>query len=104
MAGYGAELEAVEGPEAGRHFAVTRATTTLGREDRDIILQDESISRSHATLSAKDGKFILCDNGSAHGTRVEGEDVGADGRTLVNGDRIILGNGRTVLLFHQIGG
>lgn len=104
MAGYGAELEAVEGPEAGRRFAITRATTTLGREDRDIILNDESVSRSHATLSAKDGKFILFDNGSAHGTRVAGENVGADGRTLAHGDKIVLGNGRTVLLFHQIGG
>ena len=104
MAGYGAELEAVEGPEAGRRFAITRANTTLGREDRDITLNDESVSRSHATLSAKDGKFILFDNGSAHGTRVAGENVGADGRTLADGDKIVLGNGRTVLLFHQIGG
>lgn len=104
MAGYGAEFEAVEGPEAGRRFAITRATTTVGREDRDIILADESVSRSHATLSAKDGKFILFDNDSAHGTRIGSEPIGTDGRTLANGDKIVLGNGRTALVFHQIGG
>lgn len=104
MAGYGAELEVVEGPEAGRRFAITRATTTVGREDRDIILADESVSRSHATLSAKDGKFILFDNDSTHGTRIGSEHIGTDGRTLVNGDKIVLGNGRTALVFHQIGG
>lgn len=104
MAGYGAELEVVDGPEVGRRFAITRATMTIGREARDIILTDESVSRSHATLSVKDGKFILFDNGSAHGTQVGVEPVGADGRTLMNGDKIVLGNGRTVLLFHQIGG
>ena len=104
MAGYGAELEALEGPQAGRRFTITSATTTIGREDRDITLTDESVSRSHATMSAKDGKFILFDNGSAHGTHVGGEPVSAGGRTLENGDKIVLGNGRTVLLFRQIGG
>ena len=104
LAGYGAELEAVEGPEAGRRFAIARTTTTIGREDRDIILADESVSRSHATLTAREGKFILADSGSAHGTCVDGEPVGLDGRTLRNGDKIVFGTGRTVLLFHQVGG
>ena len=43
----------------------------MGRENRDLIFSDESISRHQATLKMHDGKFILCDDGSTHGTNVE---------------------------------
>ena len=101
--GYGAEFEVIAGPEAGKRIAVTKATLTMGREDRDILLSDGSVSRSHATFAVRDGKFYLADDDSAHSTRVNGEKLGAQGRELHNGDEITLGN-KTVLKFHCIGG
>lgn len=101
--GYGAEFEVTGGPEAGKRIAVTKATITMGREDRDILLTDSSVSRSHATFAVRDGKFYLADDNSAHGTQVNGEKLGAQGRELHNGDEIMLGN-KTVLKFHCIGG
>jgi pSer/pThr/pTyr-binding forkhead associated (FHA) protein len=103
VVGFGAELEASLGPEAGRRFAVTRTSTTIGREDCDILLADESVSRRHATLRVSDGRYVLQDETSTHGTHVNGDPVPPDGRELVNGDRITFGKGNTVLLFHAIG-
>lgn len=119
-AGFGAELAIVGGPDQGRRFAITKPVLTLGREDRDILFTDDSISRRHAVLrvhTAVDGvtnvipgdklnsselRFVLFDEDSLHGTRVNGESVGKQGRSLINGDRISLGKGRTVLLFERV--
>ena len=101
--GYGAEFEVIGGPESGKRIAITKATVTLGREDRDILLSDASVSRAHATFAVRDGHYYLADDNSAHGTKVNGEKLGAQGRELHNGDEIALGN-KTVLKFHCIGG
>ena len=101
--GYGAEFEVTSGPESGKRIAITKATVTLGREDRDILLSDASVSRAHATFAVRDGHYYLADDNSAHGTKVNGEKLGAQGRELHNGDEIALGN-KTVLKFHCIGG
>lgn len=98
--GYGAELEVTAGPEAGQRFPITKATTTLGREDRDILLNDASVSRSHATITVREGKFLLSDDGSAHGTRVNGEPL-TDEREIRNGDQILLGS-KTTVSFHSV--
>jgi hypothetical protein len=119
-AGFGAELAIVGGPDQGRRFTITKPVLTLGREDRDILFTDDSISRRHAVLrvhTAIEGaanvipgdkmnspelRFMLYDEDSLHGTRVNGEPVGKQGRSLINGDRISLGKGRTVLLFERL--
>jgi pSer/pThr/pTyr-binding forkhead associated (FHA) protein len=98
----GAELEVLSGPEAGQRFAITRSVMGLGREDQDILLNEDSISRKHATLVYRDGKFLLTDQRSTHGTKVNGESIGSDAHELVNGDRIALGTGQTTLVFHSL--
>jgi pSer/pThr/pTyr-binding forkhead associated (FHA) protein len=45
----------------------------LGRsDDCDCVLNDPTVSRSHARLSFRDGSWWLGDLGSANGTRVNG--------------------------------
>ena len=46
-----AELEVVSGPDAGRRFAITKEVMGLGRENQDILLNDQGISRKHASLA-----------------------------------------------------
>ncbi|HEY0076353.1 MAG TPA: FHA domain-containing protein, partial [Abditibacteriaceae bacterium] len=100
--GFGAEFEVVEGPEKGRRFPITKAVTTIGREERDILLTDITVSRRHATLTVREGKFILSDDSSAHGTRLNGNHLPTEGGQLHNGDRVIFGN-KTQVVFHCIG-
>ncbi len=102
MAGYGAEFVVTSGPDTGQTFAISRTTTTLGREDRDIVLSDLSISRRHATLTIHDQQFILTDDHSAHGTKVNGQKIGTEGQALSDGDLVVLGTGTTQLAFHCI--
>ncbi|MCW3097715.1 MAG: peptide-binding protein [Chthonomonadaceae bacterium] len=101
--GFGAELEAISGTASGRRFVITRPITTIGREDRDILLDDDTVSRKHATLTVRDGAFLLTDDGSTHGTRVNGEPIGPKGQALVDGDLVTCGNGDAALMFHKVG-
>ena len=101
--GLGAELEVVSGPDTGLRFQILHTVTTLGREDRDILLTDETVSRSHASLVVSDGRFVLKDDNSAHGTMVNGQRISSAGAELYDGDRITLGGGLTALVFHRIG-
>lgn len=65
----------------GRHVFVDQAspTATLGRQaHNDIVVNDPSVSRSHARVEYRRGKFTLVDQ-SSNGTRVEL----ASGKTVV---------------------
>ena len=48
----------------------------LGRGDHnDVVLDDSSVSASHAKLQCREGIWFLSDMGSTNGTLVEGEEV-----------------------------
>lgn len=101
--GFGAELEVIEGPETGRRFAITRNETKLGREGADLLLSDETVSRNHATLLVREGRFYLVDPGSTHGTRVEGAALApGQERELTGSERIEIGK-KTALILHRVG-
>jgi len=102
--GFGAELVVAGGPDSGRRFPIAKAETSIGRENTDIVLTDENVSRSHAVLTVKDGAFFLVDNGSTHGTRVGGEKITGEPYKLTNGDVITLGVGTTSMTFVSISG
>jgi pSer/pThr/pTyr-binding forkhead associated (FHA) protein len=70
---------------------LTKEVTSFGRHlDNDVVLQNESISRSHAEIRNEDGKYILTDNQSTSGTFVNGRRVA---RCVLNsGDLISLAN------------
>src|SRR5512135_3713880 len=74
----------------------------IGRdEDCDVVLDDEQVSRHHASITAlPDGRALLVDLGSSNGTYVGG--VRADGPVeLEGGERIRIGG--TVITVRAIG-
>jgi len=91
------------GPKSGsfliidgdRHFPLDRPVINIGRRlDNQIILEDLHVSRTHAQLRWRDGRFVLFDLGSASGTKVNGRPVRQ--HLLLPGDVITIGPIRMV--------
>lgn len=60
----------------GRHFSLDRPVINVGRRiDNQIILEEPHVSRTHAQLRVRDGRFVLFDLGSTGGTEVNGRRV-----------------------------
>jgi diguanylate cyclase (GGDEF)-like protein len=91
-------LLALSGPQLGAIYplAADRELTIGRRDDADILIGDDGVSRRHATLRVDGEHAILRDLGSANGTYVDGARV--EEALLVNGSRIHLGM-QTVLKF-----
>lgn len=59
-----------------RHMTLDRAVITLGRRlDNTVILDDPRVSRHHAQLRQRYGRWVLYDLGSASGTMVNNHRV-----------------------------
>ena len=64
---------------------------TIGRsEDRDITIDEITVSNGHATLSAKGDSWPIEDNQSTNGIKVNGSKTRAS--PLNSGDRISVGD------------
>jgi len=75
---------------------------TVGRKvDRDLVIPDPRVSREHASIVSENGEFFVIDQGSKHGTFVNGERV--DRRKLQRNDRLEFG-ARDVayMIFHPL--
>jgi two-component system cell cycle response regulator len=67
------------------------ATLRIGRSrHNELVLQDDRVSRTHARLSARNGRWLLCDEGSTHGTLLNNRRV-LGYVELSSGDRISIG-------------
>jgi hypothetical protein len=89
-----AMLQLVNGPDAGRRFAIAGGAV-LGRlPECDVSLDDPSVSRRHARVGRQDGVWFVEDLGSTNGTRI-GERAVSRGE-LSDGDELRLGNVRLV--------
>ena len=89
-----------EGKEPGRVYEVRKDELSIGRSrESDIFLEDLAVSRLHAKiLSMGNGNYALKDEGSANGTKVNGQLVNKyQTYPLQEGDKIQLG--QTVLVF-----
>ncbi len=65
-----------EGPRRGERLPIRASVIHLGRGDHnDVVLDDSSVSASHAKLQCREGIWFLSDMGSTNGTLVEGEEV-----------------------------
>jgi Protein of unknown function (DUF3662)/Inner membrane component of T3SS, cytoplasmic domain len=88
-------LRVLAGPAgtAGREFLLDRAELTIGRRlDQDIVIDDPSVSRSHARIYVTAGSVAVEDAGSTNGTAVNGRRL-AGGRVPVrDGDRLQIGS------------
>jgi pSer/pThr/pTyr-binding forkhead associated (FHA) protein len=63
-----------QGAERGKVFEVTSLLTHIGRgAHNDIVLDDDSVSDSHAKLQRRDNRWIVSDVGSTNGTYAGGE-------------------------------
>jgi len=89
-----------EGKEPGRVYEVRKEALSIGRSrESDIFLEDLAVSRLHASIiSQGNGNYALRDEGSANGTKVNGQQVNKyQPYPLQDGDKIQLG--QTVLVF-----
>jgi pSer/pThr/pTyr-binding forkhead associated (FHA) protein len=89
-----------EGKEPGRVYEVRKDELSIGRSrESDIFLEDLAVSRLHAKIvTLGNGTYALKDEGSANGTKVNGQLVNKyQTYPLQEGDKIQLG--QTVLVF-----
>ncbi len=89
-----------EGKEPGKIYEVRKDSLSIGRSrESDIFLEDLAVSRLHASIvNTGNGSYALKDEGSANGTKVNGQMVNKyQTYPLQEGDRIQLG--QTVLVF-----
>ena len=89
-----------EGKEPGRTYEIRKEALSIGRSrESDIFLEDLAVSRLHASiLNLGNGTYALRDEGSANGTKVNGQTATKyQNYPLQEGDKIQLG--QTVLAF-----
>jgi hypothetical protein len=78
---------------SGQQYELSQGDTTLGRENCDITLQDEEVSRRHARIERQGNRLILHDLDSTNGTFVNGNRV-TGSYHLQPGDQVYLGTTR----------
>ncbi len=62
--------------DGGRHFSLDKPVINIGRRlDNQLILDDPRVSRTHAQLRVREGRYVLFDLGSTAGTRVNGRSI-----------------------------
>ncbi len=85
-------LEIQSGPKQGAWFTLThQKEVSLGRANvNSIVLEDNSVSRSHSVIHEVDGKFFIKDVGSRNGTYVNDKKIQEDFQ-LRHGDRVKVG-------------
>ena len=84
-------LTVLTGEHVGTVFELHEGVSTIGRkEDQDVQLIDDGISRNHAKIIREaDGSAKLIDLDSTNGTYINGRRIRAEG--LREGDRIRVG-------------
>ena len=59
----------IHGPERGRRFLLEAGPFVIGRSpEANLIINDDRVSRQHATLSFEDGEWRITDGDSRNGT------------------------------------
>jgi pSer/pThr/pTyr-binding forkhead associated (FHA) protein len=94
-------LLVVAGPRTGSEYTLTEDETTIGRgSDNVVVIPDISVSRRHVMIARDADRWVLIDQRSGNGTRVNGR--GVDRHPLDNGDEFAMGD--TVVRFVEAGG
>lgn len=88
-------LISTRGSVSGSRYLLDEDEITVGRDpSSDILLDDSTVSRTHAVFRRINGNYSVIDAGSLNGTYVNRQRV--DSQELKNGDEIILGKFRLV--------
>jgi pSer/pThr/pTyr-binding forkhead associated (FHA) protein len=84
-------LVGLAGPFRARQFFLQRSEVKFGRTDEnDIVVDHQSVSRSHAKFVLEDGQWKVMDNKSANGVHVNGDPYAVS--NLNPGDTVELGH------------
>ena len=84
-------LVGLSGPVRGKEFYLMRTEVKFGRtDDNDVVVDHQSVSRSHARFVLDGGQWKVIDNKSANGVRINGEEYAISG--LKPGDVVELGH------------
>jgi len=84
----------VQGNEQ-RTLSLDHTPFTVGRRvDKDLVIADPRVSRDHASIVSENGEFYVMDQGSKHGTFVNGQNV--QRQKLERSDRLEFGVRDTV--------
>src|SRR4029077_6215504 len=79
----------VQGNEQ-RTITLDHSPFSVGRKvDKDLVIADPRVSRDHAIITSENGQFEVVDQGSKHGTFVNGERI--QRKTLERNDRLEFG-------------
>ncbi len=85
------------GGRTGETFVPDGDSTTIGRSpDCGIFLDDVTVSRRHAVLSLKDGRYVIEDLGSLNGTFLNRRRI--ETSELSDGDELQVGKYRLTFL------
>jgi hypothetical protein len=85
------------GGRSGETFVLEGGRTTIGRSpDCGIFLDDVTVSRRHAVLSDRGGRWLIEDQGSLNGTFVNRKRV--ESAELSDGDELQIGKYRLTFL------
>ena len=83
-------LVVTRGPSEGKSIQLKEGNNTIGRSlDNDLQVDDSSVSRTHAMVSARDEQFTLVDLGSTGGTRIGEHRI--SGKHIGHGSTIVVG-------------
>ncbi len=86
-------LVGLDGPTAGQRYDLNQGAASIGRDaGNQIVINDPSISRRHASIQLQGEGFVLRDEGSANGIFVNGHKV--EGQSLRPGDTVQIGRVR----------
>ncbi len=76
-----------------REFPLNPGANTVGRENADVLLSHNTVSRKHATITVENGHAYAEDAGSTNGTAVSGTKIAPGERTeLTNGCEVMFGS------------
>jgi phosphoserine phosphatase RsbU/P len=91
----------VQGSEQ-RTIALDHTPFSIGRKiDKDLVIPDPRVSRDHALIVSENGQFAVVDEGSKHGTFVNGQRV--QRKPLERNDRLEFGIRDDIYaIFHPI--
>lgn len=83
--------------EGNEEVVLSGDKLTIGRSDSaDKRIEDDGLSRVHATIYQEGDRLWIVDENSSNGTLVDGYQVGSGGAVLNDGSRINLGNHTTI--------
>ncbi|HXQ74749.1 MAG TPA: FHA domain-containing protein, partial [Pyrinomonadaceae bacterium] len=79
--------------EDTREVPLSGSRLSIGRSDiADLPINDEGLSRVHATIYREENRVWVLDKGSTNGTYVNNTPVPPAGLPIANGDEITVGN------------